>query len=122
MRLYLRSADRRPDPPPLRTNDRAVVSVGMVAWAVLLVAALVMRSRLVEQGRGWWVWTPVVAIALGFYGLHYLRQRERRRTDEPEARTTQAQQATRTPKAHQARQTHQARQAHQTRQREHPRA
>ncbi len=78
MRLYLRSSDRRPDPPPLRTNDRAVVVTGMVIWAVLLVAALALRSRLVEQGRGWWVWTAVAGLALGGYGLWYVHRRDRR--------------------------------------------
>jgi hypothetical protein len=75
VRLYLRSADRRPDPPPLETNDRAVVRFGIAAWTVLLVVALVLYPQLEEQGRGWWVWTPVVAIMLGCYGLWYLHRR-----------------------------------------------
>ena len=79
MRLYLRSADRRPDPPPLQTNDRAVVWFGIAVWGILLLAALVLRPQLEEQGRGWWVWTPVAAIVLGFYGLHYLRRHDQRR-------------------------------------------
>ena len=86
MRLYLRSADRRPDPPPLQTNDRRVVLIGMALWAVILVVALAMRSRLEEQGHGWWVWTPVAALVLGAYGLYYLRRRDRRR-DQATART-----------------------------------
>lgn len=77
MRLYLRSTDRRPDPPPLRTNDRLVVMVGMAVWAVLFLVALALHSRLEEQGRGWWIWTPLAGLALGFYGLHYLRKRDR---------------------------------------------
>jgi len=76
--LFLRSADRRPDPPPLRTNDRAAVRFGMAVWTVLLVTALLLRDRLESQGRGWWVWTPVVALLLGCYGLHYIRRREER--------------------------------------------
>ena len=78
MRLYVRSADRRPDPPPLRTDDRRAVLVGMGVWAVLLVAALVFHGRLAADGRGWWVWTPVVALALGLYGLRYIRRRDER--------------------------------------------
>ena len=62
----------------MRTNDRAVVLVGIAVWAVLLVVALVLRERLVEQGRGWWVWTPVAGLALGGYGLDYVRRRDRR--------------------------------------------
>lgn len=83
MRLYLRSADRRPDPAPLETNDRAVVLFGITVWAILLVVALAMHSRLESQGRGWWVWTPVAAIGLGLYGLHYLRRRDEHR-DRPQ--------------------------------------
>jgi hypothetical protein len=79
VRLYLRSADRRPDPAPLRTDDRRVILIGMAVWAVLLVVAVVMRSRLIEQGRGWWVWTPVAALALGGYGLYYLHRRDQPR-------------------------------------------
>ena len=78
MRLYVRSADRRPDPPPLRTDDRRAVLVGMGVWAVLLVAALVFHDRLAADGRGWWVWTPVVALGLGLYGLRYIRRRDER--------------------------------------------
>ncbi len=79
MRLYVRSADRRPDPPPLQTNDHAVVWLGIAVWAGLLIVALLLRSRLEEQGRGWWVWTPVAAIVLGLYGLYYLRRRDQHR-------------------------------------------
>jgi len=83
VRLYLRSADRRPDPPPLETNDRAVVRFGIAVWTVLLVVALVLHPQLEEQGRGWWVWTPVVAIMLGCYGLWYLHRRASGRSSEP---------------------------------------
>jgi hypothetical protein len=62
----------------MQTNDRAVVWSGIAVWAALLIVAVVLRSRLEEQGRGWWVWTPVAAIALGFYGLHHIRKRQGR--------------------------------------------
>ncbi len=74
MRLYQRSADRRPDPPPLATNDRVTVLVGILGWVVLLVLALAFRDRLVAEGRGWWVWTPVAGVLLGLTGLRYLRR------------------------------------------------
>jgi hypothetical protein len=59
----------------MQTNDRAVVRFGTGVWAVLLVVAIVLHGRLAEQGRGWWVWTPVAAIALGLYGLRYIERR-----------------------------------------------
>ena len=77
MRLYVRSDDRRPDPPPLVTNDRATVAVGMIAWAFLWLAAVVEHDRLVAECRGWWVWTPPAAIALGLLGLWYVHGRSR---------------------------------------------
>jgi Protein of unknown function (DUF2530) len=68
-------ATRRPDPEPLRSDDRRVVLVGTAAWAVLLLLAGVARSTLVAQGRGWWLWTPVAGVLLGLYGLRAIRRR-----------------------------------------------
>lgn len=75
MRLYVRSADRRPDPAPPDMDVRPVIRWITLGWALALVVALVARDRLEESGRGWWVWTPAVAIALGLYGLRWLRRR-----------------------------------------------
>ena len=77
MRLYQRSADRRPDPPPLATNDRVIVLVGIGLWLVALVAALVMHDRLAGDGRTWWIWTAATGIGLGLAGLVYLRRHGR---------------------------------------------
>ena len=74
MRLYQRSAGRRPDPAPLRTNDRATVLAGIGLWAVALVATLVFHGRLAADGRGWWTWTALAGIGLGVAGLDYLRR------------------------------------------------
>ena len=81
MRLYQRSADRRPDPPPLRTDDRATVLAGIAVWAVLGVVALALHDRLQADGRGWWVWTPVAGVLLGLAGLRYVSRRSRPRRD-----------------------------------------
>lgn len=78
MRLFVPSAERRPDPEPLRTDDALVVRIGTAVWAVLLVAALLGHRRLSADGHGWWVWTPVVGILLGLYGLRYVRRRQDR--------------------------------------------
>ncbi|MDQ1287540.1 MAG: hypothetical protein QG622_1105 [Actinomycetota bacterium] len=76
MRLYLRSPDRRPDPPPLPTNDRLTVTVGIAVWAVLWVAALILHDVLDASGRGWWIWTPPSGIVLGLFALVYLKRRD----------------------------------------------
>ena len=77
MPLYVRSAERRPDPAALASNERGFVWAVTAVWAVLLVAALVMHSRLDAEGRGWWVWTPVVAVPLGVYGVRWLGSKGR---------------------------------------------
>jgi hypothetical protein len=75
--LYQRSADRRPDPPSLPTNDRTTVLVGIGLWLLALVVTLVMRGRLDDDGRTWWIWTAVTGVALGLAGLVYLRRHGR---------------------------------------------
>jgi hypothetical protein len=77
VRLYQRSADRRPDPPPLVTNDRRAVLVGIGLWAVALAVTLVAHDRLHAAGRIWWIWTAVAGISLGLAGLAYLRRHGR---------------------------------------------
>jgi FtsH-binding integral membrane protein len=77
VRLYQRSADRRPDPPPLATDDRATVLVGIGLWLVALVVTLVLHAHLADQGRTWWIWTAVTGVLLGLAGLVYLRRHGR---------------------------------------------
>jgi hypothetical protein len=76
VRLYLRASERRPDPEPLRTDDRKAVLVGAAVWAVMLAATLAVRADLVAQGRGWWVWTCVAGAGLGVAGLAFVHHRE----------------------------------------------
>lgn len=80
MRLYLRAAERRPDPPPLRTNDRATILLGMALWAVFGLGAVLFRGQLAEDGRTWWWWTAVIGLLLGGYGLYYIHRRDRHRS------------------------------------------
>ncbi len=53
--------------PGLRTV--ALVRWGIVLWLVALVVLLVAP---LPEGRGWWVWVPVVGAALGVVGHVYL--------------------------------------------------
>lgn len=69
------AAPRRPDPEPLETDDVKVVALGTVLWAVALVAALLLRGRLDEDGRGSWVWVAAAGLALGLIGIRHVRRR-----------------------------------------------
>ncbi len=78
MRFYQRSRSRRPDPAPLVTDDRATVLAGIGLWLVAFVVALALRTRLEEQGRGWWIWSALAGAGLGLLGLLYIARYVRR--------------------------------------------
>lgn len=83
MPLYLPPERRRPDPEPLRVDDRKAVLVGTAVWAALLTGAVVVRDDLVAQGRGWWLWSCAAGVALGLVGLAYLHRRRVRGRGDP---------------------------------------
>jgi Protein of unknown function (DUF2530) len=70
------AAPRRPDPPPLRTNDYAPVIVGTAVWGVAFVILLIEHSHLSSHGRGWWVWVGLSGLLLGLWGLCMLSLHE----------------------------------------------
>ncbi len=78
MRLWLREDERRPDPAPVKTDDRKAVLVGLVLWLLALIPTLVFAGPLTRSGDAWWLWTVVVGIALGVAGLAYLTARRHR--------------------------------------------
>jgi H+/Cl- antiporter ClcA len=67
---------RRPDPPPLETDDVRIAAVGTGAWAVALVVLLLIG--LPEPDR-WWLWVCVVGIAIGLFGVWYIPRLQRSR-------------------------------------------
>ena len=73
MRLWLRDDERRPDPVPVKTDDRRAVLVGLGLWVVVLVVLLI-----VGVPSGTWLWTVVVGLVLGLLGMGYLTVARRR--------------------------------------------
>jgi membrane protein DedA with SNARE-associated domain len=68
---------RRPDPEPLKTNDKLIVWVGIALWAVaLLVLGVFFRDDLRRHHAEWWLWTCVVGIGIGFWGMWVIRNRD----------------------------------------------
>ena len=65
---------RRPDPPPLETDDVRVVLVLTTGWALAL---LVLTLRAAAGGRvhTWWFILCVCGLALGLVGVAYCRRR-----------------------------------------------
>lgn len=66
---------RRPDPPPLETNDSAVVLIGTSLWAGALLVLAVLELADLARVRGWWLGMCGYGVALGLFGLYYVRRR-----------------------------------------------
>jgi membrane protein DedA with SNARE-associated domain len=73
-------APRRPDPPPLETDDRPLVVAGMVLWAVAFVVLVVFfRDDLRRHHATYWIWSCLIGIGLGIYALRFVSRRQRNR-------------------------------------------
>jgi FtsH-binding integral membrane protein len=75
MRLFIKDSERRPDPAPVKTDDRKVVLVGLVLWIVALGVMLALLPQLQESGLVWLLWTVVVGFGLGLVLLVYTAKR-----------------------------------------------
>ncbi|MFV2178411.1 DUF2530 domain-containing protein [Actinomadura sp. LOL_016] len=60
---------RRPDPPPMKTNDVRIAAVGTAAWAVAL--AVLLLAGLPDED-GWWIWVCVTGIVIGLFATWYI--------------------------------------------------
>jgi VIT1/CCC1 family predicted Fe2+/Mn2+ transporter len=78
VRLWLKDSERLPDPPPMKTDDRAAIGAGTVLWAIAGVFAFVFAAPLNDDGFGWVVPMTVVGVALGVVGLGYSQVRRAR--------------------------------------------
>ncbi|HWG93010.1 MAG TPA: DUF2530 domain-containing protein [Mycobacteriales bacterium] len=66
---------RRPDPPPLETDDVRTVAVGTAAWGAGLAVLAVLRLAGVDGVRDWWLVMCGCGIALGLVGVRYCQRR-----------------------------------------------
>ena len=76
MRLFIKDSERRPDPAPVKTDDRKVILVGLVLWILALAGMLVFLPALQESGLVWLLWTVVVGFGLGLVLLVYTTRRQ----------------------------------------------
>jgi MYXO-CTERM domain-containing protein len=63
---------------PLDVDAVRTVQIGTALWAVALVATLIARDALEDQGRTWWIWTCAAGVVLGILGLLVTTRRRRR--------------------------------------------
>jgi hypothetical protein len=68
------SGARKPDPPPLETDDVKIIAGGTAAWAVALMVLVVLRLT----GRdihSWWIAMCACGALLGLVGVRYCQRR-----------------------------------------------
>ena len=75
MRLFLKDSERRPDPEPVKTDDRKAVMVGLVIWVLALATVTLVGGMLFPDSRDLLLWTCVAGISLGLLGLVYTNRR-----------------------------------------------
>jgi hypothetical protein len=73
LHLALRPEQRRPAPDPVPVSMRPVFVVGIGAWLVALVVAVVLWRTDVVGPHG--VWTCAIGAVLGVAGLLWARSR-----------------------------------------------
>ncbi|MGI8522114.1 MAG: DUF2530 domain-containing protein [Nocardioides sp.] len=78
------------DVEPLDVDGVRTVQVGVLLWLVGFVAVLPFFGRLQDAGQGWWLWTCLAGTGLGLVGLEYCRRRKRARTEQRDARDSDA--------------------------------
>lgn len=77
MRLWVRDSERRPDPAPVKTDDRVAMIVGSLGWLVALLLLLTLPGPLGPAGRDGWFPTCAIGLTLGLVGLLYAIRRRR---------------------------------------------
>ena len=75
MRVFLKDSERRPDPVPVKTDDRRPILIGLATWVIATIVVLLFLAPLSETGRGWLLSTCVAGIVLGLAGLVYAAKR-----------------------------------------------
>jgi uncharacterized membrane protein HdeD (DUF308 family) len=75
VRLWLKDSERRPDPTPVKTDDRKAILIGMTLWIAGLAVVISFLGPLTADGHAWWLWACVVGLVLGLIALLYTHWR-----------------------------------------------
>jgi hypothetical protein len=76
MRLWLKDSERRPDPEPVKTDDRKVILIGEVLWLVALGGLLLFLGPLLAAGGAWLLWTALFGLGLGLVLLVFAHRKQ----------------------------------------------
>jgi cytochrome bd-type quinol oxidase subunit 1 len=75
MRFYIKDAERKPDPAPIKASARLAVMVGLVLWVLALAACLLNLEALAAAQKSWWLATCIFGIILGIFAFFKVRNR-----------------------------------------------
>ena len=76
MRLWVKDSERRPDPKPVKSDDRKAILVGLTLWLVALAGLLLFLPAVLDSGRGWWLWAVVIGLGLGLVLLVFAHRKQ----------------------------------------------
>ena len=63
---------------PLEVNGITAVTLGTIAWVLVLIALLFNLKWLESQGKTNWIWISLSGIVLGIIGFRYVQKRSRK--------------------------------------------
>ena len=88
VRIWLKDSERRPDPQPVKTDDRKAILVGLALWLVAAAIVFGFIGPLTERGDAWWLWACIAGLGLGLLLLLYTQWK--RRQDRRERKAAKA--------------------------------
>jgi hypothetical protein len=65
---------RRPDPPPLETDDVRIIAGGTGLWALACIALVIARLAGADV-HTWWIAMCACGAVLGLVGIRYCQRR-----------------------------------------------
>ena len=63
---------------PLEINGITAVTLGTIAWSLVLFALLINFKWIESQGKTNWIWISLSGIVLGVIGFRYVKKRSRK--------------------------------------------
>lgn len=75
MRLWLRDADRKPEPQAARADGLKAAIAGTGVWLLAALGAALWWPLLAASGAEWMLWCALTGVALGVVGGVVVRMR-----------------------------------------------
>jgi hypothetical protein len=65
MRWIAKDSERKPDPATINGTVRIAVLIGMIGFAIALIASVVFYDQITSPNKVWYPYTAVVGLVLG---------------------------------------------------------